>query len=320
VLPFGTNALLVDTDPAHYHAILGFAYLTAFGFAAFCTGTLFGYLLKPGPTIKGSDAYRLTPAHQLQNQSMNHPGRLLTILLALAWGSTNSNSAHAESGIPVFDNTANPAPGGVFGPSAHQAGNEITLAGGGRQITRVSWLVDTQHTDLLTDIETHIYADDGAGGAPGTLLWSSGLLTGIPVHAADTFLTIAVPNITVPDTITVTSRISNSVPVALGRVYGGPPTEGSLDASWVETSPGVWAQQFGPWGMQVVAVPEPSAASLLLTASVLLVGLLRARGPRRFPLRFARTDGSHPFTGRRIPACVPIWSHLSAPTGKLRSS
>jgi hypothetical protein len=56
VLPFGTNALLVDTDPAHYHAILGFAYLTAFGFAAFCTGTLFGYLLKPGPTIKGSDA------------------------------------------------------------------------------------------------------------------------------------------------------------------------------------------------------------------------------------------------------------------------
>lgn len=209
---------------------------------------------------------------------MNHSSRLLTIILVIAWGITSADSAHAASGIVIFDNTANPSSGGVFGPSAYQVGDEITLGVGGRQITRVSWLVDSQNTGLQAEIETHIYANDGAGGSPGTLLWSSGLLTGISVKATDTFLNIAVPNITVPDTITVTSRFIDSVPVALGRVYGGPPVEGSLDAPWVETSPGAWAQWFGPWGIQVVAVPEPSAVSLLITATVLLVGFPRKGG------------------------------------------
>jgi hypothetical protein len=212
---------------------------------------------------------------------MNHFSRLLRVLLTLAWGIMSANSAHAISSVLVFDNTANPTSGGVFGPSSDQVGNEITLGGTARQITGLSWLVDSQNTQLIGEIETHIYANDGAGGAPGTLLWSSGLLTGIDVSPTETLLNIAVPNITVPDTITVTSRFFDAVPLALGRVFGGPPSVGSLDASWVETSPGVWSQWSGPWAMQVVAVPEPSIVSVMITTCVLLVGILRAQSPRR---------------------------------------
>ena len=76
----------------------------------------------------------------------------------------------------------------------------------------------------------------------------------------------------------------DAVPLALGRVFGGPPSVGSLDASWVETSPGVWGQWTGPWGMQVVAVPEPSIVCLTSASCLLLVGLLSgARSPRKSP-------------------------------------
>jgi hypothetical protein len=212
---------------------------------------------------------------------MNRLPFLLMILLGMS-----ANSARATPAVFVFNNTANPISGGVFGPSADQVGNQITLGGDARQITGLSWLITSQNTDLSAEIETHIYANDGVGGAPGTLLWSSGLLTGVNVSATDTLLSFAVPNITVPNTITVTSRIYDSTPVALGRVFGGTPSVGNLNASWVETSPGVWSHFSGPWGMQVVAVPEPSVASLMIPACVLLVGISRARGPRNNTLRF----------------------------------
>lgn len=178
----------------------------------------------------------------------------------------------------VFDDTANP---GLleFGPGAAQVGNEITLGGEARQITDVSWLVYSQNENVLASIETWIYANNGSGGAPGTLLWSSGPLTGIEISPSDTSLDIKVPNIAVPDTITITS-IVDAEPVALGRVFGGSPSVGSVDASWVETYPGVWYQQyFPPYGMRVIAVPEPSSVSLMITALAMLAGALRYRRP-----------------------------------------
>jgi len=176
----------------------------------------------------------------------------------------------------VFDNTANPG-SAEFGPGAAQVGNEITLGGEARQITDVSWLVYSQNENVLASIQMWIYANNGPGGAPGTLLWSSGLLTGLQISATDTSLDVKVPNVVVPDTITITS-IVDAQPVALGRLFAGSPNVGSFDASWVETYPGAWYQEsFPPYGMQVVAVPEPSSVSLVVAAWAMLASVLRYR-------------------------------------------
>jgi len=117
---------------------------------------------------------------------------------------------------------------------------------------------------------------------PGTQLWDSGLLSGVTVLATDAFLDIPVPKILVPNVITITSRILSSSPVALGRMDGGTPTVGNVDASWIESSPGVWQQEFGPWALRVSAVPEPSTMSLVGIAGVVLLRVARrdSRRPR----------------------------------------
>lgn len=195
-------------------------------------------------------------------------------IIVFALSSITASTAQALPIQLVFDNTVN-ASGSIFGPSCCQVGNEITLAGDARKIVQVSWAIDSQNIDLVAGIETEIFANDGVGGAPGTLLWDSGVVTGINVLATDTFLDVAVPNVLVPNTITVTSRFFSSSPVALGRVGGGTPSVGSIDASWVESSPGIWQQDFGPWALRVEAVPEPSTLSLVAVAGVLLVGFSR---------------------------------------------
>ena len=200
-----------------------------------------------------------------------------SILTCFCLGTTTAAATDAET---VFDNTVVSFTVPVFGPSGHQVGNKITLGGTLRQISQISWLIDPQHTDLLGKVETHIYANDGGGGAPGTLLWSSGLLTDIPVSANQKILPISVPNILVPDVITVTSQFLDATPVALGRVYGGSPTVGNLSSSWVESSPGIWGQQFGPWGMEVLAVPEPSVFSLMIVAVMPVVATFGRRDGR----------------------------------------
>lgn len=217
---------------------------------------------------------------QHERQTMKHLCRSM-IRLLLAWSIIvlGAESSRAAPGEVVFDNTINTS-GAVFGPGCCQVGNEITLAGNAREIIELSWMVYSQNLDIVGGIETQIYSNNGPGGSPGTLLWQSGPLTGISISAADTFIDIAVPNIPVPETITVTSRILDSTPVALGRVYGGSPIEGSVNTSWIEQAPGVWDQAFGPWGLRVVAIPEPSAFSLSISAGVLLAGLSRCWAAR----------------------------------------
>jgi hypothetical protein len=206
---------------------------------------------------------------------MNSWIRLLAALLQIL-GASAAESVHAAATQIVFDNTpgmSRPS----FGPSCCQVGNEISLAANARKIVELSWGIESQGNDLLADIEAQIYANDGPGGAPGALIWSSGLLDDVAVSAGDDLLDISVPRVRVPDFITVTMRIVDSAPVALGRLDGGPPSVGSIEASWIETAPGVWRQEFGPWALRVTAVPEP--ATLLLVAVAALA--LRRPGPRR---------------------------------------
>lgn len=209
---------------------------------------------------------------------MKYLSPLLTVSV-LILGSAGSIGAHALPIQLVFSNTANTS-GPIFGPGCCQVGNEITLGGDARKIVQVSWAVNSQNTNVAADVETQIYVNDGSGGMPGTLLWDSGLLSGVTVLATDAFLDIPVPKILVPNVITITSRILSSSPVALGHMDGGTPTVGNVDASWIESSPGVWQQEFGPWALRVSAVPEPSTMSLVGIAGVVLLRVAR-RDSRR---------------------------------------
>jgi hypothetical protein len=206
---------------------------------------------------------------------MNHLTRLVIGFL-LALSSIGASSDHATAAQVVFDNTASPSVTS-FGPGCCQVGNEITLGGNAREISELSWQVSSQRMDVVAEFETRIYANNGVGGSPGSLLWSSGPISGIHVSASDTFLDIAVPNISVPPIVTITSIVLNSTPVALGRVRGGSPSVGSVTTAWYETSPDVWQQapNFGPWGLRVLAVPEPSGVSLAITSGFLLIWLSR---------------------------------------------
>ena len=204
---------------------------------------------------------------------MNNLARCLGMSMLLA-SNLGAGTAHAAPLEVAFDNTTG-ASGSIFGPGCCHVGNEVTLGGNARRIVRLSWLVDSQDTEIETGIEVRIYANDGPGGVPDTLLWESGLLTGIHVAATDSFLDVAVPEIIVPDIVTVTSRILDSTPVALGRGNGGPPIVGSINASWVESAPGQWHQDFGPWGMRIAAAPETPTIALMIVAGVLVVWLRR---------------------------------------------
>jgi len=168
----------------------------------------------------------------------------------------------------IFDNTDSSS-FSSFGPSCCHVGNEISLSDNALKVNQISWLIDSQNYDLTASIETRIYANDAQNGAPGTLIWNSGQLD-VNVFSADTLLNILVPEITVPETFTVTSRFINSTPVALARLYVEPSSE-SVNTSWVETSTGMWFEQFGPWGMKISAVTVSEPNSLFLFSSLLFM-------------------------------------------------
>jgi len=195
---------------------------------------------------------------------MKNMRRLLTVL-SFAWIIPGTQ---AET---VFDNLTG-ASLAFFGPGCCQIGDEIVLGGTAREVTRLKFGVSTQGVDLVAVIEMAIYANDGPGGSPGTLLWRSGPLTGLPVPANATEIAVEVPSIAVPDVITVTSILA-AAPIALGRLEPTPPAIGSFDRAWIENAPGVWGRGFG-FAVQVDAVPEPPSNVLMITA--LLGGLVLA--------------------------------------------
>lgn len=104
---------------------------------------------------------------------MKYLSRSLSITLPALSGIAAS-TAQAQPIQVVFDNTAN-ASGAILGPACCQVGNEITLGGNARKIIQLLWAVDSQNTDIVAEIETQIFANDGLAGAPGTLIWDSGL-------------------------------------------------------------------------------------------------------------------------------------------------
>jgi hypothetical protein len=190
---------------------------------------------------------------------------------------------HAALLQTVYDDTVGPL-GGEFGtpflgPGCCYTGNEIGLAGQARRVVLLSVPVSSQGQDVLSSFDTRIYANNGAGGSPGTLLWDSGLLL-YHVLPIDRLIDIAVPGVVVPDVITVVSRIETSTPVALGRWEPGPPAVGVFERAWLLNEAGEWHPGFAHAMRLVASVPEPASVFLVAAALLAMVGA-RRRGVER---------------------------------------
>lgn len=154
----------------------------------------------------------------------------------------------------VFRNTA--AATNYFFPTLSEAGDEVTLAGTNRSVTEISIYYISDITTVQGDEQmvVRFYANDGSGGAPGTLLWESApiLVRPRPVapDRAGWFVQrVVVPNVTVPNTFTWTvqfSGVANVVGDRVGLHLFGPPDVGSSgDDFWFRDASNNWQRSQG---------------------------------------------------------------------------
>jgi hypothetical protein len=161
---------------------------------------------------------------------------------------TETSALHASQ--IIYDNTSSsPTGGGTF--TALEQGDEVRLnPDAPRSIVLLEIGLNQQGTAGTTDLVARLYANNGPGGEPGTLLWQSDLFRDISLTGGNDLISLEVPNVTVPDVFTWTIQISNSTPVAVGLPFFGEPSVG--------TSPGyVWFGGPGSWGHPSSSVPGP---------------------------------------------------------------
>ncbi|HWA82970.1 MAG TPA: PEP-CTERM sorting domain-containing protein [Fimbriimonadaceae bacterium] len=173
---------------------------------------------------------------------------------------------------------------GFTSPTA-EGGDQVTLGGTDRAVTNIDILFYSLWDAGTADVTVNFYKNDGVGGAPGTLLWTSGTMAGMShVQGLQTY-SFAVPSVVVPNTFTWTLGLANRTGSTgdIGPALADPPTVGSSgDFFWYMGSGG-WATT--GWGGSPVAnfgaritaapVPEPAAFGVL---GVGVVALLRRRG------------------------------------------
>jgi hypothetical protein len=188
---------------------------------------------------------------------------IVALLLAGVW-----SEGHAGT---IYDNTTTQQ--GSFAFTALQLGSEVHAAGTDRIVTDLFIGLYQQHEAGTGDLQARLYANDGMGGKPGTLLWEGPLLKGVQFTGGLDLIDFSVPMVLVPDTFTWTVQISNTSPVAVGRPGFDPPTIGSSPTNW-QGDGTTWGQVPGsPYEARIeaVSVPEPSTALLLLAGSGLVL-------------------------------------------------
>jgi hypothetical protein len=175
--------------------------------------------------------------------------------------------ATAVGGV-IFDNSVS-GNQGITTSSNPQIGNEVTPAGSLRAVTELDIGVTSQGAPSTANIQVFIYANDGAGGAPGTLLWKSAVQSGVSLNTFNTLISFSVPSVVVPDTFTYSAsiaKVTGSVAVGFVPSTGGPST-GTFDQAWVGDT-GSFSAVPGAYQIEArviagAAVPEPSTFALL---------------------------------------------------------
>ncbi len=174
----------------------------------------------------------------------------------------------------VYDNSSTNSFLGQYYGSTNEFGDQIKMAGISYDRTITKFQFDYYLQVLTTGTEKgtlNFYANNGAGGGPGTLLYSSGLF-----GLNRGYNTVTADGLFVPvgsDTFTWTVSFSGMQPgEQFGLLFYNPPVLGtSFDDYWEKVG-GVWTlKKFSTtggavanFGAVVTAVPEPSSLSLAL--------------------------------------------------------
>jgi hypothetical protein len=181
----------------------------------------------------------------------------------------------------IYSNVGTPTGAWIVGSLNGEVGDDVEAAGADRYVTELDIGIFPQGGIFpngvpgSADVEARIYANDGPGGQPRTLLWDSGRLYHVSYPGNVNLLVFNVPQVLVPNNFTWTLQFSNAAPYPLGEVYVDSPTVGnSNDYLWVRGAGSPW-QQLNIPGIdnlmaQVVAVPEPRASTFVALATAAL--------------------------------------------------
>ena len=183
-----------------------------------------------------------------------------------AWLLCAAALSDADAGV-IYDNTTTPLGSTSF--TALQIGDEVNAAGSERIVSLLQVGVTQQGFAGRADLQAWLYANDGPGGQPGTMLWQSAILNDVPLTGGNDLIAFPVPLVQVPNTFTWTVQISDTTPVAVGLPHFHPPTVGSSpDYAWFG-GPGSWTRLLGPpprdLMARVTAIPEPATAAIVVT-------------------------------------------------------
>jgi len=182
----------------------------------------------------------------------------------------------------IFNNTTFPVGTTTF--TALQIGDEVQVSGSALNVTDLEIGVSEQGIAGTADLQAFLYANDGAGGAPGTLLWQSAVMINVALTGGNDLVAFAVPSIAVPNTFTWAIQISNSQPLAAGLPSFDPPSVGSILHGWFG-GPGGWGNLDSSGTdahfMARISVPEPPTLLNVGVALFLWLGWAGIRGRRR---------------------------------------
>jgi hypothetical protein len=188
-------------------------------------------------------------------------------------GSSASAEMLAPGSSVVYDNTTTML--GYFYSIADGeiCGDEVNLAGADRSVDSID-IVLYANTSLTADTTIRLYANDGPGGAPGTVLWAD-TLSQVSYSGPTAVSAPVMPYTAVPNTLTWAVEFNNrSAAGGLGPVMYDPPTVGSsLNDFWLDDGTGWALYWFGGdpvanFGARITAVPEPTTLSLLCLGGV----------------------------------------------------
>jgi PEP-CTERM motif len=189
----------------------------------------------------------------------------------------------ARAGVIIFDNSSGSG-GGITTTSSPQLGGEVTdTSGTPRTVTELDLGFTSQGLAATVNLQAFLYANDGSGGSPGTLLWQSVVMSGVNIDSANSLIAFDVPSVVVPGTFTFAAAITNSSPI-VGEVPANGATTGTFVQGW-DGRPGSWqalpvqfeveARVIGPAQLAPTPVPEPSSLALLSLGGLALAGCRR---------------------------------------------
>lgn len=204
-----------------------------------------------------------------------------SVVLAAAVAVVQSASAQST----VYDNSAeaNYRSQAVGAPTiTSEFGDEITLAGTDRLLSEFKIEVFAAGLGGGESLTFRLYANDGTGNAPGTLLAEA---AGVAIGNGLQTLTYTDPTLVLPDRLTWTVEFAGveGAEQAQLPIYDPPTVGSSFDDFWVNSG-GTWAtfrfpggNPAGNFAANVTAVPEAGTIAYGLMGALVLAGYLRAR-------------------------------------------